>query len=119
MFKILGNQKLILLLNLILGGIKTALLYLVAHHSRNFSNTNFENSEFGNKNRNDSSSFSLDGGFGVAGGIEDTTEDEVNQKMTPIAALPISVSIPSPPPRRHSLRVSKNRGSFSLNTKLL
>lgn len=30
----------------------------------------FENSKFGNKNRNDSSSFSSDGGFGVLGVVK-------------------------------------------------
>ncbi|KAE9454988.1 hypothetical protein C3L33_13110, partial [Rhododendron williamsianum] len=72
----------------------------------------FENSEFGAKIHNDSSSFSSDGGFGVVGGIEDTAGDEVNQEMAPIKASPISMIIPPPPPsRRKSLRVSQKRGA--------
>lgn len=70
----------------------------------------FDNSKFGSKNPN--SSFSSKCDFGIAEGLEDMAEDEVNQKKIPIAAQPISVSFPSPPPRRHSSRISKKQGMF-------
>ncbi|KAI8567967.1 hypothetical protein RHMOL_Rhmol02G0162500 [Rhododendron molle] len=73
----------------------------------------FEKSEFGHKNHDDSSSFSSDGGFGVAGGIEDILEGEVDQQVVPIEASPMSMIIPSPPPRRQSSRVPQKRGIAS------